>query len=898
MKDIVLRLIHSRNGGASWRKNCAAAFLWLNIILVAAGLCLFTPAQAGAYQVISKTELEEIITQGASLHAIRMYTDGGPLNVYVLKADLSEPLLKIDTIIGSDGTLDKNQVVTDMAKRTGAVAAINGDFFQMMESGRTIGLAYQGGKLVESPALRSDMYGFGLTEDKTPLIELFGFTGKVTAENGKSFALSGINKPGYMLMSGVSSDVDTLHLYNTLWGPTSRGKLADLAGVVEVVVQNGVVQRTLTDQAGVAIPANGYILKGHGLAAQFIKDNLKPGSKVSYTYTVEPGGKDLFAAVGGQALLVEDGHQPAYFTQNITGKHARTAAGISKDGKTLFLVAVEKQTDVSVGMTQEELASFLISIGVWRAVNLDGGGSTTLAARHLGDFDVSLVNQPQGTSQRRVPDAIGIFSLAPKGTLSGLSVSGPAVLLAGTSGKFEVKGFDEYHNPSRVSANSVSFSAPDGTGDFQGNVFTAAGKSGSVTVTASMGSVSGTASVRVVGLEMISSMEISPGKITTEPGKSTQLSLKVKTYSGEAFDISTDDVEWSVDSSVGRIDNGVFTAAKDAVSGKIKASFQEHTASVTVTVKPTWTELHVDPLEESSASMDDWIEVRFPAGTTSEPADIMLVRESDFSDVPDGIDVIGAINLSPVEGQEVTLNNPLLVDWLYDEDVLSHRPVIMLYDDSTQKWMEQPARTEGSGTNRTISAKVWGFGRLVLADDRRSVPAFKDTAGHWAEAQIGGLAARGMLNGFPDGTYGPGQPVTRAQFANALAAVLKWPAPQSTADFTDSIPVWARPAVEKAFSRGVITGYPDGTFKPESGITRAEMAVMIDRALKLSESDKALAFKDTNKIPDYALGSVSRAVDAGILQGSDGYFNPTKGVTRAEMAAALARVLNWWSEHQ
>ncbi|MEG3071180.1 MAG: phosphodiester glycosidase family protein [Candidatus Syntrophopropionicum ammoniitolerans] len=99
-------------------------------------------------------------------------------------------------------------------------------------------------------------------------------------------------------------------------------------------------------------------------------------------------------------MLVQDGQLPAYFTQNITGKHARTAVGVSRDGNTLYLVAVEKYTDpsagvLSVGMTQEELAQFLISIGVWRAVNLDGGGSTTLATRHLGDFDASLVNRPQ-----------------------------------------------------------------------------------------------------------------------------------------------------------------------------------------------------------------------------------------------------------------------------------------------------------------------------------------------------------------------------------------------------------------------------------------------------------------------------------------------------------------------
>ncbi|MDD2553939.1 MAG: S-layer homology domain-containing protein [Desulfotomaculaceae bacterium] len=883
------------------RRKCFAVALCLNFLLAVTAY-LLTPSWAEAYQVISKTGGEEIITQGASLQTVRMKTDGGPLNVYILKADLSDPLLKIDTIIGSDGTLNKNQTVTDMARRTGAVAAINGDFFQMMDSGRTIGLAYQGGELVESPARRNDMYGFGLTMDKAPLIEVFDFAGMVTAANGKSFSLAGINKPGYLLQSSVSSDVDALNLYNTLWGTTSRGQLPDLTGVVEAVVQDGVVQRVLTDQPGVAIPANGYILQGHGQAAKFIKDNLQPGSDVSYTYTVEPGGINLFAAVGGQALLVQDGQLPAYFTQNISGKHARTTVGISKDGNTLYLVAVEKYTDssdttVSVGMTQEELADFLISIGVWRAVNLDGGGSTTLAARYLGDFDASLVNQPQGTAQRRVPDALGIFSLAPPGTPSGLIVSGPGVLLAGTSGKFEVKGYDQYHNPVRISAGSVSFSAPAGTGDFQGSEFTAAGASGTVTVTASLGNVSGTAAVRVIGPDMISKLVINPDVLKIEPGKSVQLSLQVKTHSGEIFDIRPADVIWSVDSSAGQIVDGKFTAGQNTVTGQITATFQGLTAAVPVTVQPPWEEIHVDPLKETSVSMDDWVEVRFPAGTTREPADIKLNHESNFSDVPAGIYVLGAVNLKPVEGQEVILNTPLLVDWLYSEDVLSHRPVIMLYDDKAKKWLEQPARIKGDGTTRTISARVWGFDRLVLADDRRPAPVFKDTAGHWANPAISKLAASGVLAGFPDGTFVPGQPVTRAQFAYALAAALQWPAPESPANFSDNVPAWARAAVEKAVSRGVIAGYPDGTYRPDAGITRSEMAVMIDRALALPASDSKLACLDLNKIPDFAFGAVSRTVDAGILQGSEGYFNPAKGVSRAEMAVALARVLNWWAEH-
>ncbi|MCL6638732.1 MAG: phosphodiester glycosidase family protein, partial [Firmicutes bacterium] len=398
---------------------CAQAF----IAFLALAFVLCSPLPADAYQLIGQTSEEEKLTRGATLLTVHLKTGDGPINVYVVKADLTDPYLKVDTIVGATGTLDKNQAVSAMAGRAGAVAAVNGDFFQMNDSGRPIGLLYQGGRLFASPALRTDMFGLALTKDKTPVIDIFGFSGQLKAQNGKTFPIAGINKPNYLVMSEQSSDKDSLQMYTPLWGSTSRGKLSHLSGVVEVVVQGGVVRQVLTDRPGVPIPPDGFVLQGHGQAAKFLLENCPAGTKVEASYSVTPAGDKLFAAVGGQALLVEDGHLPAYFSQNISGNHARTAAGFSKDGKTFYLVAVEKAvlpdgTVVSRGMSQEELASYLISLGVWRAVNLDGGGSTTLAARHTGDFSPELVNRPQNGSQRPVPDAVGIFSTAPAGTLA------------------------------------------------------------------------------------------------------------------------------------------------------------------------------------------------------------------------------------------------------------------------------------------------------------------------------------------------------------------------------------------------------------------------------------------------------------------------------------------------
>lgn len=877
-----------------------AGILWRNWILTFLVISLLLPSWANAYQVVSKTSSEEIITEGVVLETVRLKTGEGPLNVYVLKADLTSPYLKVDTIVGEDGTLNKNQPVTSLARRVGAVAAINGDFFQMKDSGRPIGLLYQGGSMLESPALRSDMYGFGLTANKAPVIDIFNFSGQVLAGNGQGFPLAGLNKPGYLLMTEASSDADALHLYNSQWGAVSRGKNGTLTGIVEAVVRNGVVTQVLTDQPGVPIPADGFVLRGHGQAAEFITKNLPAGSKVSYSYSVSPEGDKLFAAVGGQALLVEDGRLPAYFSQNITGNHARTAVGVSKDGRTLYLVAVEKSTSSdgtvhSRGMTQEELANFLISLGVWRAVNLDGGGSTTLAARALGEFEAGLINLPQGATQRAVPNAIGLFSTAPPGSLTGLHVSGPRLLLAGTRGEFKVKGYDQYFNPYRVDQASTVWSVTPAAGAMQGSVLTPT-RGGSYTVTAALGNVRGSAPVQVVGPESMSALVVSPSAITLDPGKSVKLTAKVITNYGEQVELGTNYINWSVDQAPGKISGDKFTAGDSLARGEIRGTFQQLSVAIPVSVEPPGVEIQAGPEQDARAALDK-ISVLFPAGSLANPARIKLNYIEGPGDLPAGRAPLGAVMVSPAGGQEPTLAAPWQISWEMAADAAAGRPALFIRDEAQARWREVPSLVEETGSVKKISARVWSFGRLVLADDRRPAPSFKDTGGHWARPAIQNLAASGVIKGFPDGTFGPDQKVTRAQFVSLLAAALQWPAPAEAPVFKDKIPEWARPAVAAAVARGVVTGYPDGTFAPDARITRSEMAVIINRALSLGGTGSKLTYKDAGAVPEFARDAVAKVTAAGLMQGGDGVFRPKDGATRSETAVVVERMQNWWIKH-
>jgi len=110
---------------------------------------------------------------------------------------------------------------------------------------------------------------------------------------------------------------------------------------------------------------------------------------------------------------------------------------------------------------------------------------------------------------------------------------------------------------------------------------------------------------------------------------------------------------------------------------------------------------------------------------------------------------------------------------------------------------------------------------------------FTDMAGHWAAADVEALFARRLVSGYPDGTFRPNIPINRAEFTVILTGAVGWSGLNSAPGFADDrdIPAWARPLVARARQRGLIHGYPDGRFLPGRFLSRAEAAVLLDGAL-------------------------------------------------------------------
>ncbi|MCR4424646.1 MAG: S-layer homology domain-containing protein [Firmicutes bacterium] len=179
---------------------------------------------------------------------------------------------------------------------------------------------------------------------------------------------------------------------------------------------------------------------------------------------------------------------------------------------------------------------------------------------------------------------------------------------------------------------------------------------------------------------------------------------------------------------------------------------------------------------------------------------------------------------------------------------------------------------------------------IVIASPRAAgAPSLVDIDGHWAEGAIKSLVNMGVVEGYPDKTYRPESPVTRAEFAKIVSRAFGF-APSMDTGFRDMDGHWAEPFVSALDSAKVVTGYPDGTFQPSRNISRAEMVTMLARVAQLGEIGAADAatwvpsFRDVG-VDHWAFRYVEIARRLDIIPLHFGLvFQPEQATTRAETA--------------
>lgn len=210
-------------------------------------------------------------------------------------------------------------------------------------------------------------------------------------------------------------------------------------------------------------------------------------------------------------------------------------------------------------------------------------------------------------------------------------------------------------------------------------------------------------------------------------------------------------------------------------------------------------------------------------------------------------------------------------------------------------WVSKNSALLALGLTATITAPMVA---PIVMTAPATAAELSDVRDHWARPFIESLADANIITGFPDGTYKPNQPVTRAQFAAIVRNAFNTARIRNSQGFAD-VPssYWAAPAITTAYETGFLSGYPNSQFRPEEQIPRVQVLVSLSSGLNLKADQPTTTtlstFADANRIPSYATAGVAAATEDNMVVNypNINYLNPNDVATRAEVAAFVYQAL-------
>ena len=474
--------------------------------------------------------------------------------------------------------------------------------------------------MINSPGYISPKNALVIDRDKIPYIERVDFNAQVVASDGTLFQLFGINKTqynaGYAGHTG-NSHHNRLHMYDSNWNPAKWVGDSLGASYTTVVVKNDRVTEILRNQKVSQIPSDTYVLLAHGAAEAWVNQHVRVGDTLRINISISPN-RDIFSAVDGSTMLLRNG-QKTPISYEIKGNVARTAVGHSFDKRYLYLVAVEKSGS-SIGMTLSQLQDFLMFKGLCDAVNLDGGGSTTMVSRALGTFSYKNAVTPQYGTQRAVPNGLAVFSTAPKGTVKHVQISMPKGILAGETVKAKIdSAYDEYFNPVSVNSLSIQWEEVDGVQISGGNgeySFTFA-EPGDYNLSYEVKGM-GTKSIRVhvAGREDIARIDVNPALVQMQPGETATFKATIILKDGTSKTPSSRLLTWALEDGLeGNVSRDGMLTAGEASTGTLIVGYDGFRAKVPVTIADiVQPEEPSEPAEPSEPSKPAPVQLKFIIG--------------------------------------------------------------------------------------------------------------------------------------------------------------------------------------------------------------------------------------------------------------------------------------------
>ncbi|MFD7388562.1 phosphodiester glycosidase family protein [Streptomyces sp. NPDC059852] len=408
--------LHRRRSGTA-----RAALTLLTAFGALAGAALTGAAPAGAVQRGTR------IAPGVVYDEFDIAAAKGTAHAHVLTVDLRERRVRLGLL--HPGAVAARAPVSRQATALGAVAGVNGDFFNISETqhpgvqatGASVGPAIARGRVLKGAVPDGQRFGpalppgtstaevFGVGADRRARLDRLRLTGSVRTPEGV-LRLRGLNQ--YALPTG------SIGAFTAAWGSASRvratcGTDTDRAApcstdTYEVTVRRGRVVAASNTPGGGPVAAGTTVLVGREEGARRLR-KFFVGERVTVRHRLVAAASRVpyRFALGGYPVLSDGRPLPGLDDRTSA---VRTAVGVADGGRRVVLLALDGAPAYRTGLTIAEVAAVMRKLGAVHAFSLDGGGSSTLVARAPGAQAVSVRNHPSDGAERPVANGIGVFS--------------------------------------------------------------------------------------------------------------------------------------------------------------------------------------------------------------------------------------------------------------------------------------------------------------------------------------------------------------------------------------------------------------------------------------------------------------------------------------------------------
>ncbi len=374
--------------------------------------------------VLSQSHTTEFVAPGVRRATYRLETADGPLVVNVVAVDPREPSVRLGAVVANDRMISAGEPISSMARRTGAVAGINADYFDIGNTNQPLNVVVAGGALLRTPSKR---VVFDVRTGGSIRFERFSFNGSVQSSDA-TVPLTAVNE--WPPQGGASFLTPAYGALKPAPGVTVE-ELVPADPVHPASAIAGVYRVAAVDAVAPTAPSGPLL--AFGPAAKAVAPLPAAGDTLTISASTTPPLDDVACAVGGGPLLLADGTlaaDPNAPAPEETNVHFPVAGAATTTGGELLLAAVDGSAPaLSIGVTRPQFAALLLGFGASDAMAFDSGGSATLVARVLGERTASVQNVPSDGEERPVADGLFVYSDAPRGPATQLVVR-PAEIVA------------------------------------------------------------------------------------------------------------------------------------------------------------------------------------------------------------------------------------------------------------------------------------------------------------------------------------------------------------------------------------------------------------------------------------------------------------------------------------